>query len=82
MKTKELIVHLKDIDLDLARNGYLVTGIKRVSINEVIQKLREHDELKRLIYETIDPLDELFHFLFFTIDDDSEGSIEGCMEDK
>lgn len=51
-------------------------------IEEIIQKLREGEELKMLVYEILSPLEELCIFIDATLDDDVEGESEFSMEDK
>lgn len=81
MKTKELIAHLEETDYNFARQGYVEWGTRRKALDEIIQKLREFDELKRVIHDTVDTAIELYSLLFaLTGEDDSEGSF-GSMEE-
>ena len=50
-------------------------------LEEIIQRLLEFDELKRVIHDTVDTAIELYSFLFaVTGEDDSEGSFESMEE--
>ena len=41
-------------------------------IDEIIQRLREYDELKKLVHATIEPLQFLFEFAVHTLDDEDD----------
>ena len=55
MKTNELIEFLKNNTL---------TEFEQPKVNEIIQRLMEFDELKRVIHDTVDTAIELYSFLF------------------
>lgn len=70
MKTKELITILeRELGTVKSRN---VIDIVR---DEIIQRLREYNELKKLIYDCIDPIQDMFSFLIsvYQPEDDIEG---------
>ena len=57
MKTSQLIKNLKYFkDHDIA--------VQPDQIDVILQVLMEFDELKRVIHDTVDPLIELYSFLF------------------
>ena len=59
MRANKLIEGLRDIEVDhsLSENHESI-------VDEVVQSLMEFDELKKVIHDTVDPLIELYSFLF------------------
>ena len=58
MKTKELIEMLKKVP------------VGSVLRDEVIQKLLEYGELKKMITDVVDPLIEVYSYLIAVLDED------------
>ena len=71
METKELIAILKR-ELGTVKSKNVVDTAR----DEVIQKLLEADELKRLAFEAADPLIELYNFLINISEKFQEGDID------
>lgn len=67
MKTKELIKMVSRVNV--------VGGLSIEVIDEITQKLLEHNELRKLAYDAVDPLIELFNFLIAISEDYQTGDI-------
>lgn len=53
MESKELIRQIKYNEM-----------LSPETCREIIQRLMEYDELKKLLYDVVDPMNELFAYLF------------------
>lgn len=77
MKTKQLI---KALEYKESSNVIRLANSVRV---EIVQKLREYDELKRLALDTIDAQEGMFLFLMSILGNDLEGGrIEYFQEEE
>ena len=71
MKTKELIDYIKNLPQILEEDDNLKAGLRE----EIVQKLLEHNELRKLAYDAVTPLIELFNFLIAISEDYQTGDI-------
>lgn len=70
MKTTDLITTLKAYRNDFSSSGWAKTlGIEDDEIDELIQRLLQFDDLKRLFFDTLDPLLELTAYLLAISED-------------
>lgn len=76
MKTDKLIEFFKaNLPRDMMSDDH-------IWVDEIVQKLREHDELKKLVHATIEPLQFLFEFAVSVLDDDDEGNPNWAVEEE
>ena len=69
MENKELIEILKR-ELGTVESNNVVD----IARDEIIQRLREHDEIRKIALDAVDPLIELYNFLI-GLADEQEGDI-------
>lgn len=66
MKTDKLIEFFKaNLPEDMMSDDH-------IWVDEIVQRLREYDELKKLVQDTIDPLQFLFEFAVSIMDEEDD----------